>query len=437
MMAHYDQGKPFHFICDEDIESMVDRILESSTKADQRKIACVLSSIPVNTMTGGVAGKISDIRDRIDPLYSFLKLCDSIHDFARKFTLTEIYDWCGRPELITVTDKYKRNRRIIELIEIKKEDVLLKYLTKNNKLYFPSGSINNPFYKKNVMKRYPFNKLLSVEDQLARYRRSFRQSNKVVTVEVWMQGSTYKTLQVEQICKVFSTIQTILGDKLQFIVDGSVSLARIVTTFPVIHDRALRTFRLDPDFESFKKILNTKISKGSKPEWTPILCDASLYDAGEVDTYLIEQDHEKYLDVRPTGEIYRTFDHKQIILQGARKKKGGKLQYKLLDKWVDESDKINSLSMAKQAIDLADRHDNTISTKITDALTQKRAGDWGQVENCRLRNRVFMTIDKIAAMYAIYRNVSVIYVTQDLHKSSDLHQWSFSIVKAEPKRKNK
>ena len=45
----------------------------------------------------------------------------------------------------------------------------------------------------------------------------------------------------------------------------------------------------------------------------------------------------------------------------------------------------------------------------------KRAGDWGQVEHCVKYNKVFVTSDKLAAMYAYYRNVRFIYLYRDAH----------------------
>jgi len=40
----------------------------------------------------------------------------------------------------------------------------------------------------------------------------------------------------------------------------------------------------------------------------------------------------------------------------------------------------------------------------------KRAGDWGQIEHCKRYNKIFVTKDKMAALYASYRQVPYIYI---------------------------
>ena len=46
----------------------------------------------------------------------------------------------------------------------------------------------------------------------------------------------------------------------------------------------------------------------------------------------------------------------------------------------------------------------------------KRAGDWGQVEHCAKYDKVFVTSDKLAALYAYYRDVRFIYLYRDQSK---------------------
>lgn len=41
----------------------------------------------------------------------------------------------------------------------------------------------------------------------------------------------------------------------------------------------------------------------------------------------------------------------------------------------------------------------------------KRAGDWGQVEHCVRYRKIFVTRDKLAALYAMYRRVPFIYMS--------------------------
>jgi hypothetical protein len=51
-------------------------------------------------------------------------------------------------------------------------------------------------------------------------------------------------------------------------------------------------------------------------------------------------------------------------------------------------------------------------------LSLKTAGDWGMIQNCKLYNRVFVTIDKMAAMFAIFRGVKTVYLGIEVASTS-------------------
>jgi hypothetical protein len=54
-----------------------------------------------------------------------------------------------------------------------------------------------------------------------------------------------------------------------------------------------------------------------------------------------------------------------------------------------------------------------VSDKMKYAI--KRGGDWGQVEHCLKYNKIFVTADKFAALYAYYRGVRFIFMRQANH----------------------
>ena len=58
--------------------------------------------------------------------------------------------------------------------------------------------------------------------------------------------------------------------------------------------------------------------------------------------------------------------------------------------------------------------------KFSDQMkySMKRAGDWGQVEHCVKYNKVFVTADKFAALYAYYRGVRFILMREANHRKS-------------------
>lgn len=47
------------------------------------------------------------------------------------------------------------------------------------------------------------------------------------------------------------------------------------------------------------------------------------------------------------------------------------------------------------------------------ALALKLAGDWGQIEHCKCKGWVFVTADKLAALYAVYRDVPLLYLNHN------------------------
>lgn len=54
--------------------------------------------------------------------------------------------------------------------------------------------------------------------------------------------------------------------------------------------------------------------------------------------------------------------------------------------------------------------DHVIRFSDTMKLAIKRAGDWGQVEHAARYGKIFVTSDKLAALYAYYRRVRFIYL---------------------------
>jgi hypothetical protein len=49
----------------------------------------------------------------------------------------------------------------------------------------------------------------------------------------------------------------------------------------------------------------------------------------------------------------------------------------------------------------------------------KRAGDWGQIEHCKKNNIIFVTADRLSALYAMYRDVPVLLVKHSDHIQKD------------------
>jgi hypothetical protein len=153
------------------------------------------------------------------------------------------------------------------------------------------------------------------------------------------------------------------------------------------------------------------------------MTDANLYDSAEHSTIF-----GKKVDELSTGTIFRKECAYQIKLQGIIKKKDvNYLNLKIIDKvknitWdkpllAHETTKYFSkntlqdyITITSSKTDLKTLQDYILAFSIPLKYALKRAGDWGQVEHCKRHNKVFITSDKLAALYAAYRNIRFIFI---------------------------
>jgi hypothetical protein len=320
-------------------------------------------------------------------------------------------------------------------MEIKKEEMLIAYLTKPENLWFGTKSIKNPFRSKNVLKRYVYNKQLTVKDNILLSRLNMKKTNIVKAIDFWINKNNddLDKFYMEQICYICKVIKRYLGENIEWIIDVSDPIFKLFTSFPFIQSKFLNTLNIKTNLkQEFIKDLNYKL----QIEWTPIICDAVMNDATDTDRYVFNKSKMmKGFDEYPTGSVYADKYNFQVNLDGAFYKKSGEMFYKLNGQEMSDTVKYNSISAAittinntlkqydKKYIDEEECH-----KEILTALANKRSGDWGMVENCVVKRRAFMTQDKLAALYAIYRKVPVIYVHPVLrHKEID--QYTFVLVK--------
>lgn len=444
-----DSQYPHYLYIDtpEAAEELVGQILGDATR---REVADVAMALAGSTDAGGRCpgaqdGRGTEAGPSLD-LYNFMLLADTIHDFGDDFDVADILEWLPTP-LLRVCSGVGRDKTwaSIDLMEIKREDVLLRILTRSKYLHFASGRVVNPFWKKNVMKRYPYDPERSIADQARCVRKGFRTTSRVVTFEVWLEGiRDPRVLMLEHIARTCTTMRDLLGRDVEWVVDNSHdSMATLLTSFPLVHEALLNKFKTDPP-SGFSKGLLARMNSRGPVTWTPIICDASLFDAGYVDRFVYEASTKldrlrpKGFDTRGTGEVYVAGYEDQVELLGAEYRKDNKFYYKVRNGRsvvaVDAHRKQNS--RPKMARDVEGRLENLEEglvareetfRRIRRAFAAKRAGDWGQVENCRIRGRAFMTNDKLAAMYAIYRGVTVVYVAVATHAA--VRQVTYSLVR--------
>jgi hypothetical protein len=171
----------------------------------------------------------------------------------------------------------------------------------------------------------------------------------------------------------------------------------------------------------YKKAKETyQIDGINTSEWIFVQCDASLLDLGH---------HAGIPDARETGVVSLPGAPIEIRLNGMPDY--GVTEYVATSTDYDVPEAGHHKSVRRhQLIDMSgkvigDEHysqsgviviGKTRPNNVDVAahyLAMKRAGDWGQVEHCAKYSMVFVTEDKPAYLYALFRNVPAILLVVD------------------------
>ena len=264
-----------------------------------------------------------------------------------------------------------------------------------------------------------------------------------MNAEIWCVGDHgMRDLKHEQIAAVSGDIREFFGPRAVFVVDESIPVTRLVLGIEPIYKSFLKSFRLeDMDGRVLSKertldevqwrTLMTRVRYG----WTAVNCDAGLMDAGS---------HAFPLHPKPTGDVFRKGAGIQVTLLGTKDE-----TYRYIISSDCNPVDFEKSFVHKKTVTSTKNLDNSKSFlrfRVADALQHgknvsahlalKRAGDWGQIEHCKRYGFVFVTADKPAAMYAIFRDVCVLYVKTHKTESSvaeeygemrDLYRHSFAL----------
>lgn len=186
-------------------------------------------------------------------------------------------------------------------------------------------------------------------------------------------------------------------------------------------------------------------------------CDVSMYDGGVFtgDSYLDERTGRVEGNVAADAEFSDT-------ATGHVFRKDGAVQIEFCEPLSDDSYayKVTTTDPAKNPIPwTAGREDTVVvkdgsirnrgypvpanhSTKASEGFIEylqsegdygwavpaalKRAGDWGQIEHCKRNKLIFVTADRLTALYAAYRDVPFLFVKHAPDPVSDKHGDAFA-----------
>jgi hypothetical protein len=213
-------------------------------------------------------------------------------------------------------------------------------------------------------------------------------------------------------------------------------------------------FLKDPRLNHYMTYYNVGLQPN---QWITKVSDANIFDPAEPSCCELE------IDERPTGNIYAPHLDFQISLHGAKKEAPFKKAQP--GQWtphvnisIEENNPENQINLHIEEEDcryyFCPKAINTFisvgnisqrprSKKVANQLAQlrpetlyglKRAGDWGQVEHARRYGKIFITSDRLAALYAYFRDVPCILIRHQTFEPFNKHhpnisQYSFVLIK--------
>ena len=217
-----------------------------------------------------------------------------------------------------------------------------------------------------------------------------------------------------------------------FQIDGNNGLVDLIVGISLTNKSLNNYFSLDTELNDFINHMNLQIDKN---KWVSTKSDSNFFDPSTVNKVLT-------IDKRSTGEIYKNSYNFQIILDKISSNisntdkvykqpgqfkpyvncriigKDNKDNKKILNIDVDDRRankyfSINSIDIISSSVsqNIDDIRNPNISLSKFDRDTLyaiKRTGDWGQVEHAKKYDKIFVTEDRMAALYAYYRGVNFI-----------------------------
>lgn len=346
--------------------------------------------------------------------------------------------------------------------DLKNESRFLNVMTTYKKWTFGEEKIANPLYKACFFEMQ-FDKPIDTEEA---YQKQFRSVQSrvgrdyhMVPVDVWsvMKPKDSRKVEVyrlEQVAQTVGVLRRMFGQGMDAVLDASGDqLVTIVVSLRNLNKFIYTTLSELSDGPLREKIAELMAEEGVVwQDWNIIENDATWYDAQTI------KYSEPTIDSRPTGDVmpHNTSSY-QISLQGLHEgKKGRYMELGLRDidgttwtlrpyrcdiKSITSKTKVNDIITNKRRnviypppTSAKDLELVIPSLSIPLLYALKRTGNWGMVQSCVVHpNRVFFTVDRLAAMYAYYRGVPFVYFDDQLHSqkkdSVSVVQYTFTIVR--------
>lgn len=397
-------------------------------------------------------------------LYTLLSIADSVHDFKDlAYTNEELEDYL--PNELSIKDITSIHPKRGD-IPVFNEDMFIEALSKYSHLTFLDNTgdkflepISNPLYKINI-KPYPIeqktkNSDISYEDLYTRYKQTLVAKenitdNRNLSLEIWSfledtdqehKNKKRNRIELSQIANICRTVREVYKNYnngiYEFQLDNqSNDLIKLIVAVKLLNSAFHKKFSLyDSDklsqttIEILAAISIEYQNIYGETIWNLTNSDASIYDPGQIDNKIL-------LDLRPTGPIYNEQLGYQITLGGVNIDQTINIDFQPDINIESHLIKIysNKLCVAITSIEnLASYiNKNTFINKPSNdiniierrqfipyskefKLALKRAGDWGQIMHARRYKKIFVTSDRLAALFAAYNSVPYILFKEDYY----------------------
>lgn len=424
---------------DADARVWVDRVWALATPHEREQVvrAFFLDRITPEKKTQTRKG--GGIRDVLDyRVYKLLEIADVSHDFGFRY---------AKPLLEDGDVRLPNGMNYEHFVTT---SVFVETVTKKPWFTFKSAAtleqVKNPMYRVHLTsgfdivaahERHPEHTIEELFEDQQRYSIRTEKEGRVVSVDVWTvlvdsgeeDGNARRkrpVLKLIQVAQLVANMRRIFGGKQEMVIDASDdALTSLMIGAKFISRDLFKRFTLDPYVmnrndltKRMESLIASHVGHHTPITWEPSITDANLFDPANNGLVLP-------IDTRPTGCVFRTECGFQVELLGIANNGGREVNVKVRTMSGQEhafavSNKDTTMNVSKNAIiQRTWANEPSVLNNVLDQLTNieqyalKRAGDWGQVENCVRYGKVFVTSDQIAALYAAYRGVPFVFVRQE------------------------
>lgn len=422
-------------------EEYLGRIMGIATPQERDAIARTFFGISHNTMKKSTSRATRSQKGGhvVSPyIYDLLSVADTVHDFRE--AVEDIQDVLAVPFVLP---------KEIQERDVRNENGFVNAMARHKNLHFQDRAVVNPVHGANILARFKIDDTTPIEQQMERQIQQaygkIGNHAELVPMDVWTvvrdlgdptDTRRAQVLKLHQIAHVICVMRQRFGHDAAFVIDASGnSLVTLVFAFRYISRAFFKRFVTDPPTTNTAELssrLHEAIRHAGIPdlEWTVAITDANMFDAADNATPLP-------LDARATGNVFADHQKCQVTLQGITTAGGRRVHATVRD--TDGREHVLSLTNTETTSTFGKRGlQQTIASALNDRqptstskvikllsvptlYALKRAGDWGQVAHCRNYQKVFVTSDKLAALYAHSQGVWYVFMAFEEHMPEEPH----------------